>query len=68
MILVSGADAAEAHRADYSVEEGVIVMTGNALLSQGQSAITADKITVNLDDGTAQMQGRVKTILQTGNN
>ncbi|MEM8654452.1 MAG: lipopolysaccharide transport periplasmic protein LptA [Pseudomonadota bacterium] len=66
--LVSGPDAAESQRADYSIDTGVIVMTGDVLLAQGQSAISADTMTVNLDDGTARMQGRVKTLLQTGGN
>lgn len=66
--LVSGPDAAEAQNADYDVDRGTIVMTGDVLVTQGQSALTADRMTVNLADGTAQMSGRVKTILQTGNN
>ena len=66
--LVSGADAAEAERADYNIDSGTIVMTGNVLLTQGPSALTAQKMTVNLKDGTARMSGRVKTILQTGSN
>ncbi|MEM6938592.1 MAG: lipopolysaccharide transport periplasmic protein LptA [Pseudomonadota bacterium] len=64
--LVSGPDAAEADRADYSITDGVIVMTGNVLLDQGLNALTADRMTVRLSDGTAQMTGRVKTIIQTG--
>ena len=66
--LVSGPDAAEAQNADYDVDRGTIIMTGDVLVTQGQSALTADRMTVNLSDGTAQMSGRVKTILQTGNN
>lgn len=66
--LVSGTDAAESQRANYNIDEGVIVMTGDVLLSQGLSALMAESMTLNLDDGTARMQGRVKTILQTGNN
>lgn len=66
VVLVSGPDAAESERADYSIDEGVIVMRGNVLLTQGPSALTADKMTVQLDSGTAQMTGSVKTILQTG--
>lgn len=64
--LVSGPDAAEASRADYSIGTGVIVMTGDVLLTQGRSAISGDRMTVQLDDGTAVVQGRVKTILQNG--
>lgn len=64
--LVSGPDAAEAERADYSIDEGTIVMTGNVLLTQFGSALSSDSMTVQLDLGTAQMSGRVRTILQTG--
>lgn len=63
VVLVSGADAAEAQRADYTIDTGVIVMSGDVLLTQGPNALTSDKMTVNLTTGTAQMAGRVKTIL-----
>ena len=66
--LVSGPDAAEASRAEYSIRTGVIVMTGDVLLTQGRSAISGDRMTVQLDDGTARVEGRVRTILQTGDN
>ena len=62
--LVSGPDAAEADRADYSIDTGVIVMTGNVLLTQGANALSSNNMTVNLTTGTAQMNGRVRTILQ----
>lgn len=64
--LVSGNDAAEAQRADYSIEEGTIVMRGNVLLAQGRSALSADTMTIRLRDGTARMSGNVRTRLQTG--
>lgn len=64
--LVSGADAAEAQRADYSIDEGTIVMSGNVLLAQGASALSADTMTIRLTDGTARMSGNVRTRLQTG--
>ena len=63
-VLVSGPDAAEADRADYSIDTGVIVMTGNVLLTQGANALSSNNMTVNLTTGTAQMNGRVRTILQ----
>lgn len=64
--LVSGPDAAEAERADYNIDNGLIVMTGNVLLDQGPNALSADRMSVRLEDGTAEMTGRVKTIIQTG--
>lgn len=63
--LVSGPDAAEATRADYTIDSGVIVMSGDVLLTQGPSALTSDKMTVNLTTGSAQMVGRVTTILRS---
>ncbi len=50
--------------ADYNVDDGFVVMRGNVLLTQGASALTSDLMRVNLEDGTAQMDGRVKTILR----
>ncbi|WP_343080340.1 lipopolysaccharide transport periplasmic protein LptA [Ostreiculturibacter nitratireducens] len=64
--LVSGADAAEAAEAVYTIDTGVVVMTGSVLLTQGQSAISGEKLTVDLKSGTGVMEGRVRTILQTG--
>lgn len=66
--LVSGSEAAEAQKAEYTPDSGLIVMTGSVILTQGQSAISAEKMVVNLNDGTGTMQGRVRTVLQTGNN
>ncbi|WIY26884.1 lipopolysaccharide transport periplasmic protein LptA [Parasedimentitalea psychrophila] len=63
VILVNGPDAAEAEHAEYSIDSGTVVMTGNVLLSQGNSTLTSTRMVVNLSDGTAQMSGRVKTIL-----
>ncbi len=63
VILVSGEDAAEADRAEYTIDNGLVVMTGNVLLTQGPNVLTAQQMTVNLVTGTAQMNGRVKTIL-----
>lgn len=61
--VVSGDDAAEAERADYSIDKGTIVMTGNVLLTQGKNALTSERMVVDLDAGTAQMTGRVKTVI-----
>ena len=66
--LVSGKDAAEAQRADYSIDEGTIVMRGNVLLAQGASALSADMMTIRLRDGTARMSGNVRSRLSTGGN
>lgn len=64
--LVSPADAAEAAEAVYTIDSGSVVMTGNVLLTQGNAAISGEKLTVNLKDGTGTMTGRVKTVFTPG--
>ncbi|RDW13041.1 lipopolysaccharide transport periplasmic protein LptA [Paracoccus thiocyanatus] len=65
--LASGDDAAEAQAADYDVETGAIVLTGDVLLSQGGNVLAGDKVTVDLESGTANASGRVRSVLQPGN-
>lgn len=64
--LVSGQDAAEASRADYNIETGMIEMQGNVLLLQGANALSSETMVVDTRAGTARMSGRVKTVLNQG--
>jgi hypothetical protein len=64
--LVSGEDAAEAARADYNLETGIIEMDGDVLLLRGDNALSAERMTVDTRSGTARMSGRVRTVLQPG--
>jgi len=64
--LVSGPDAAEAARADYDIDTGMIEMQGDVLLLQGANALSAEWMTVDTRAGTARMSGRVKTVIQQG--
>ena len=66
VVLVSGTDAAEAQRADYSVTLGQIVMTGDVLVSQGASTIASEHMKIDLASGAATLSGRVRTFLNTG--
>lgn len=59
--LKSGADAAEAAEATYTIDSGDVVMTGNVLLTQGQAAISGQTLVLNLSSGTGKMEGRVTT-------
>lgn len=68
VILVNPPDAAEGDWAEYTIDSGVIVMKGNVLLTQGPSTISGDQLTANLALGTANMSGRVKTILNPDQN
>lgn len=65
--FVTATEAAEAASADYNLTTGLLILTGEVLLTQGPSAISADSMTVNLQEGTAQMEGRVRTVFQQGN-
>jgi lipopolysaccharide export system protein LptA len=66
--LVSGPDAAEADEAVYDVAAGTVRLTGNVVVTQGQNVLTGETMTVDLADGTAQVQGRVRSVLQPGGN
>ena len=66
--FVTATEAAEAQQADYDIETGVLVLSGEVLLTQGASAISAGRMRINVTDGTAIMDGRVRTFLQQGGN
>ncbi len=59
--FASDTEAAEADEAVYTVAEGQVVMTGDVLLTQGQTTIAGQKLVYDLQKGTGQMQGRVQT-------
>ena len=62
------ADAAEAAEAFYTIDSGMIVLTGDVLLTQGASAMSGQKLTINLKTGTGTMEGRVATTFLPGAN
>lgn len=64
--FVTAEEEAGAERAEYDLAGGVLVLSGDVLLSQGPNVLSADEMRVNLRDGTAQMQGRVRTLFGSG--
>lgn len=66
--LVNGEQAAEADTAEYEVNRGTIRMIGNVLLTQGANTLVSDSMDVDLEAGTALMNGRVRTVFQSGDN
>lgn len=64
--FVTATEAAEAQRADYDLTTGILSLSGEVLLTQGASALSADAMTVNLNAGTAVMEGRVRTVFRQG--
>lgn len=61
-------EAAEAQTADYDLTTGTLTLMGEVLLTQGASALSAERMVVNLETGTAEMSGRVRTVFQQGGN
>lgn len=66
--IVTETEAAEADSAEYNLDAGTLTMTNDVLLTQGPSAISGDILRVDLDTGSAQMDGNVRTILNQGDN
>ncbi|PZX10734.1 lipopolysaccharide transport periplasmic protein LptA [Celeribacter halophilus] len=64
--ITNAGEAAEAQRAEYDLESGTVVLTGNVLLTQENSALSGERMVIDLNTGTGRMDGRVKTILQSG--
>lgn len=63
--LVNAREAAEAEEAVYTVGTGSILMTGEVLLTQGRTTLSGSRLTIDLDTGSGQMQGPVRTVFQT---
>ncbi|TRD22695.1 lipopolysaccharide transport periplasmic protein LptA [Palleronia caenipelagi] len=63
--LITPEEAAESRAATYVIDTGEVVMTGDVLLTQGDTALAGEKLTINLETGTGQMSGRVRTVFQT---
>lgn len=68
VVMVNGSEAAEADQAEYMVADGIVNLSGNVILTQGQNALSAGAMSIDLNTGTAQMSGRVGTILQPEGN
>lgn len=66
--FVTDTEAAEAESASYDLTSGTLTLNGDVLLTQGNSALSAEQMVVNLTTGNAQMTGRVRTTFsQDGN-
>jgi len=68
VIFVTENDAAQSDQAEYNLTDRRLIMTGNVMLTQGASTIASDRMTVNLDTGEAQLDGRVRTTLTQQDN
>ncbi|MEM6892023.1 MAG: lipopolysaccharide transport periplasmic protein LptA [Pseudomonadota bacterium] len=68
--FVTSTDAAEASDAVYSVSDSIVTLSGDVILTQGQSTIAGDRLVVDLGSGDGRMEGRVRTVFTPadGNN
>lgn len=64
VLLTRGLDAAEGNEALYSVETATVLLTGDVLVTQGQTTIAGDRLNIDLNTGNGTVEGRVRTILQ----
>jgi lipopolysaccharide export system protein LptA len=66
--LTTGGEAAEAQTAEYTIASGEVIMSGDVLLTQGQSALSGQRLIIDLTAGTGRMEGRVQTTFVPGDN
>lgn len=66
--FVTPTDAAEAAEAVYQIETGMVTLAGDVLLTQGQTALSGEKLVLDLEAGTGRMEGRVRTVFGGGQN
>ncbi|QDY71247.1 lipopolysaccharide transport periplasmic protein LptA [Qingshengfaniella alkalisoli] len=66
--LVTPDEAAEAAEGVFTPARNEIVMSGDVLLTQGQNTLAGQRLTVDLETGNGQIDGRVRTVLQPGAN
>ena len=62
--FVSAAEAAESDEAVYTLSTEMLVMSGNVLVTQGPTALSANRLIYDLQSGDGRMEGNVKTVLQ----
>lgn len=62
--LTTDTAAAQGENADYHVDTGKIVMTGNVILTQAQNAMTGKQLNIDLNTGIGVMVGRVQTVFR----
>ena len=62
--LVTPEDAVEAQEAVYNLVRGTLEMTGDVMLVQGANILSGQRFSADLNAGTGQMSGRVRTVIR----
>lgn len=66
VLVTRGADAAEGREARFDVDSALLTMMGEVLVTQGPTAVAGDRMVVNMRTGSGSVEGRVRTVLDTG--
>jgi lipopolysaccharide export system protein LptA len=65
--MTNGVEVVQGQEAVYTVATGVVVLTGDVLVTQGASTIAGPKLTYNLESGSGVMDGgRVQSVFVPG--
>ena len=65
--FVTATEAVEAQEATYSVADSLVTLSGDVLLTQGSTAISGERLIIDLKSGDGRMEGRVRTVIGGGN-
>ncbi|HUF56542.1 MAG TPA: lipopolysaccharide transport periplasmic protein LptA [Thermohalobaculum sp.] len=57
VFLSNGSETAEGARAEYDVADGMMRMSGDVVLTQGQNAISGETLVIDLEAGTGRVEG-----------
>lgn len=66
VIITNGKDTAQADRANYDIASGQVVMTGDVMLLQCRNAISGPLLRIDLESGTANMEGPTRVLIGVG--
>ena len=64
VLVTRGTDAAEGAEADYDIAAALLTLRGDVLVTQGPTAISGDRMVVNMTTGNGTVDGRVRTVLE----
>lgn len=62
--MVTPAEAVEGQSAVYSLSDQTLEMQGDVVLVQGANVLSGQRLRVDLRNGTGQISGQVRTIIQ----
>ncbi len=62
--FVTATEAAEADSAVYDISGGMLTLIGDVLLTQGRTALSSQRMEINLAAGTAQLTGGVRSVIE----